>query len=86
MHIHAQAVSVVVGICIFMFKLSWRLSMITVVGLPVIMAVSKLYGEFYGVRYSVSLVIATDDTIAWSVCPSVCVCIMYVVCHTCAPS
>jgi len=40
---------VVVGICIFMFKLSWRLSMITIVGLPVIMAVSKLYGEFYGV-------------------------------------
>jgi len=43
-------VLVVVGVCIFMFKLSWRLSMITVVGLPVITAVSKLYGEFYGVR------------------------------------
>ena len=50
MHIHDQAVLVVVGICIFMFKLSWRLSMITVVGLPVIMTVSKIYGEFYGVR------------------------------------
>jgi len=33
-----------------MFMLSWRLSMITLVGLPVITAVSKLYGEFYGVR------------------------------------
>jgi len=43
-------VIVVVGVCIFMFKLSWRLSMITVVGLPVITAVSKIYGEFYGVR------------------------------------
>jgi len=41
---------VAVGVCVFMFKLSWRLSMITVVGLPVIMAISKFYGEFYGVR------------------------------------
>jgi len=47
-------VLVVVGVCIFMFKLSWRLSMITVVGLPVIMAISKIYGEFYGVRLFLS--------------------------------
>jgi len=40
---------IVVGVCIFMFKLSWRLSMITVVGLPVIMTVSKVYGDFYEV-------------------------------------
>ena len=38
-----------VGVCVFMFSLSWRLSMITVVGLPVIMSVSKLYGEYYEV-------------------------------------
>nr|XP_009860482.1 ATP-binding cassette sub-family B member 9-like [Ciona intestinalis]XP_018669999.1 ATP-binding cassette sub-family B member 9-like [Ciona intestinalis] len=36
-----------VGVCIFMFALSWRLSVITFMGLPMIFAVSKVYGSYY---------------------------------------
>lgn len=39
----------VVGFVVFMFKLSWRLSLVTVVGLPVTMVVVDLYGEYYKV-------------------------------------
>ena len=42
--------SFTVGVCAFMFKLSWRLSMVTVIGLPIIMGVSKVYGTYYQVR------------------------------------
>ncbi len=38
-----------VGYCVFMFKLSWQLSMVTVIGLPVVMVVSKAYGNYYKV-------------------------------------
>ena len=33
-----------------MFKLSWQLSLVTVIGLPVIMVVSEAYGEYYKVQ------------------------------------
>ncbi|CAH1801209.1 unnamed protein product [Owenia fusiformis] len=36
-----------IGVCIFMFKLSWRLSMVTFIGLPIITAVSAVYGDYY---------------------------------------
>ncbi|KAI0227571.1 ATP-binding cassette sub-family B member 9 [Lamellibrachia satsuma] len=36
-----------VGVCVFMFTLSWRLSLITVIGLPIIMGVSNVYGTYY---------------------------------------
>ena len=59
-----------------MFKLSWRLSMITIVGLPVIMAVSKIYGEFYEVRLLFSGFYPHDAMLARVIviatCPSVC--------------
>jgi ABC-type multidrug transport system fused ATPase/permease subunit len=38
------------GVCIFMFKLSWRLSMVTVVGLPIMMILSEVYGQFLRVH------------------------------------
>lgn len=36
-----------IGVCAFMFTLSWRLSLVTVIGLPIIMGVSKAYGSYY---------------------------------------
>ncbi len=33
-----------------MFRLSWRLSLITLMGLPIIMAVSNVYGAYYKVH------------------------------------
>ena len=37
---------VAVGVIFFMFKLSWRLSMVTVIGLPVITCFSAIYGNY----------------------------------------
>ncbi|XP_017289460.1 ATP-binding cassette sub-family B member 9 isoform X1 [Kryptolebias marmoratus] len=35
------------GFFIFMFKMSWKLTLVTVMGFPFIALVSKLYGEYY---------------------------------------
>ncbi|CAN0368708.1 unnamed protein product [Lampetra planeri] len=35
------------GVCVFMFGLSWRLSLLTLLGLPIVTLVSKFYGDFY---------------------------------------
>ncbi len=40
-----------VGCAVFMFKLSWRLSMVTVIGLPVVKLVTTLYGQYYKVVF-----------------------------------
>uniref|UniRef100_UPI00398E794E ABC-type oligopeptide transporter ABCB9 n=1 Tax=Pristiophorus japonicus TaxID=55135 RepID=UPI00398E794E len=36
-----------VGVCVFMFTLSWKLTVVTLLGFPVIMMVSKFYGKYY---------------------------------------
>ena len=36
-----------IGTCVFMFKLSWKLSIVVVVGLPLVALVSEVYGEYY---------------------------------------
>ncbi|XP_067862440.1 ATP-binding cassette sub-family B member 9 [Heptranchias perlo] len=36
-----------VGMCVFMFTLSWKLSVVTLLGFPVVVMVSKLYGKYY---------------------------------------
>ncbi|CAG2229586.1 ABCB9 [Mytilus edulis] len=36
-----------VGIIVFMFKLSWRLSLLTLIAFPIVLGVSKVYGEYY---------------------------------------
>uniref|UniRef100_A0A1A7X1F7 ABC-type oligopeptide transporter ABCB9 n=2 Tax=Iconisemion striatum TaxID=60296 RepID=A0A1A7X1F7_9TELE len=36
-----------VGFFIFMFKMSWKLTLVTVMGFPFIALVSKVYGEYY---------------------------------------
>ncbi|CAK9293083.1 unnamed protein product [Gordionus sp. m RMFG-2023] len=35
------------GVCIFMFTISWQMSMITVMALPLFSYLSKVYGKFY---------------------------------------
>ncbi|EDO45926.1 predicted protein, partial [Nematostella vectensis] len=35
------------GVCIFMFKLSWQLSVVTMIGLPLIAFLSEVYGNYY---------------------------------------
>ncbi|XP_076804763.1 ABC-type oligopeptide transporter ABCB9-like isoform X2 [Clavelina lepadiformis] len=36
-----------IGTCVFMFSLSWRLSVITFMGFPLVFGVSELYGHYY---------------------------------------
>uniref|UniRef100_A0A8C9S3J2 ABC-type oligopeptide transporter ABCB9 n=1 Tax=Scleropages formosus TaxID=113540 RepID=A0A8C9S3J2_SCLFO len=35
------------GFCFFMFGMSWKLSLVTIMGFPFIAIISKLYGEYY---------------------------------------
>ncbi|XP_071338055.1 ABC-type oligopeptide transporter ABCB9 isoform X2 [Trachinotus anak] len=35
------------GVFIFMFRMSWKLTLVTIMGFPFIALVSKLYGEYY---------------------------------------
>lgn len=37
------------GFVIFMFGMSWKLTVVTVMGFPFIALISKLYGEYYKV-------------------------------------
>ena len=41
-----------VGTCVFMFSISWRLTLVTLVALPIIVWVSHIYGEYYQVKYT----------------------------------
>ncbi|XP_072271896.1 ABC-type oligopeptide transporter ABCB9 [Pyxicephalus adspersus] len=36
-----------VGVIVFMFSLSWQLSLLTFLGFPIIMLVSRVYGKYY---------------------------------------
>lgn len=40
-----------VGFFIFMFGMSWKLTLVTIMGFPFIAVVSKLYGDYYKVKY-----------------------------------
>lgn len=39
----------VTGVVVFMFSLSWQLSLVTFMGFPIIMMVSDTYGKYYKV-------------------------------------
>lgn len=40
------------GVIFFMFSLSWKLSLVTFMGFPIIMLVSDVYGKYYQVGRS----------------------------------
>lgn len=40
-----------IGFFIFMFGMSWKLTLVTIMGFPYIAVVSKMYGEYYKVKY-----------------------------------
>lgn len=43
-----------VGFFIFMFSMSWKLTLVTIMGFPFIAVVSKVYGEYYKVSAAVT--------------------------------
>lgn len=51
------------GVIFFMFSLSWKLSLVTFMGFPIIMLVSDIYGKYYKVGRS-----------NWHTCTTVLVC------------
>lgn len=54
-----------VGVIIFMFKLSWRLSLLTLMAFPVVLGVSKVYGEYYrGLAKKVQDALASANDVA----------------------
>lgn len=36
-----------IGTCVFMFKLSWKLTVVTLIGLPLVAFISDIYGDYY---------------------------------------
>lgn len=44
-----NTVKVTGGVVVFMFSLSWQLSLVTFMGFPIIMMVSDIYGKYYKV-------------------------------------
>jgi len=47
LNIFLRSVIKSIGVFVFMLELSWRLTMITLIGLPIIIGVSKVYGVYY---------------------------------------
>lgn len=39
-----------IGFFIFMFGMSWKLTLVTIMGFPFIAVISKVYGEYYKVH------------------------------------
>jgi ATP-binding cassette subfamily B (MDR/TAP) protein 9 len=52
MNVLTRNLTMLFGSLIFMFSLSWRLSMVTFIAIPIIFLVSKVYGVYYDVRFS----------------------------------
>lgn len=61
MNVLTRNLTMLVGSLIFMFSLSWRLSMVTFIAIPLIFFVSKIFGVYYDV-----LAEETQDSIAKS--------------------
>ena len=45
-NIFLRTIVKIIGICVFMFSLSWRLSVVTLLGLPVFVGLSEVYGKY----------------------------------------
>lgn len=40
-----------IGFFVFMFGMSWKITFVTIMGFPYVAVVSKIYGEYYKVKY-----------------------------------
>lgn len=64
-----------VGIFIFMFGMSWKLSVVTIMGFPYIAVVSKLYGEYYKASYAYANTLLDRNNRKW------CIVVAYIVAY-----
>lgn len=60
MNVLTRNLTMLFGSLIFMFTLSWRLSMITLINIPIIFLVNKIFGVWYDVRFFFSFLIWND--------------------------
>ncbi|KAK6190801.1 hypothetical protein SNE40_002588 [Patella caerulea] len=47
MNVFLRSLITAIGVIVFMFRISWRMSLVTFAGLPIIFVVSKIYGNYY---------------------------------------
>ena len=47
MNVFLRNIVKIIGILVFMAKLSWKLTIVTIVGTPIIVMISEAYGEYY---------------------------------------
>ena len=52
LNIFLRSVAKAVGVLVFMIRLSWKLTIVTLISIPLIAVVSKFYGKYYKVRIS----------------------------------
>jgi len=50
MNVFCRNMTMLVGSLIFMFLLSWRLTVVTFTAVPIIFLISKVFGVYYDVR------------------------------------
>lgn len=51
MNVLTRNLTMLFGSLIFMFSLSWRLTIVTFIAVPIIFLVSKVYGVYYDVSF-----------------------------------
>lgn len=61
----------VVVTLLFMFYLSWRLSLVAFISVPAIVAISKLYGNYIRKLSKLSQVLIINFTHAFVLCPTI---------------
>lgn len=50
-----------IGVSVFMFTLSWRMSVVTFMGLPLVIGLSKVFGVYYKVCYFIAYIFSMNS-------------------------
>lgn len=70
-NVFARSIAKAIGVLFFMFKLSWKLTILTLVCLPVIVIISYVYGNYYEkLSKKVQTSLAKVNDVAEEVCSS----------------
>ena len=70
-NVFSRSIAKAIGVLFFMFKLSWKLTIVTLVSLPAVTIVSYVYGEYYKkLSEKVQTSLAKANDVAEEVCSS----------------
>ncbi|XP_065177863.1 ABC-type oligopeptide transporter ABCB9-like [Sycon ciliatum] len=71
-NVFSRSIAKACGVLVFMFKLSWKLTIVTMVSLPVVSVLSYMYGEYYKkLSEKVQSSLAKANDVAEEVCSSI---------------